>query len=624
KFSNVSFEGILIHDNGIAIDINEALVKMFGYSREEVIGKNIIELIVPHEYHARIRENIAKSNPVPYSVMAKKKDGTLFHIEIESKSIEDARGSYRVTALRDISRRKQAEQSFQESEQKYRTLLDKQKIAVFLHKLRAEGFSPFSEVNAYAIEHYGYSREEFMALSPTDISIKDAVSKYGGVDFRKELLTRESLEFETMHIKKSGEQFPVEINTSIIDLQGEKYILSTVRDITEKKHAEDQRQELEAQLRQKYKMEAVGVMAGGIAHDFNNILAIILGNIELSLLKLPPQNEIVPRLGAARTAILRARDLVQQILTYSRQDVQGFKPLELPSIVDETLKLLRSTIPATIEIKTAISQSNATINADATQIQEVLINLCNNAVHAMNGRGTLQISLESVQLDPADIPVASDISPGWFVRLSVQDSGSGMEPEVLRRIFDPFFTTKNVGEGTGMGLAVVHGIIESHGGFSHVSSFPGHGTTFELYFPSTDQPTPEEISAIQTIPKGHEQILFVDDEEMLAEIGSRMLSEHGYNVATSTNSQKALELFKENPDQFDLVITDQTMPDLSGKDLLKELLDTRPNLATILCTGYSTQINEGDIEELGIKAFCMKPLDLPELLETVRRVLDEK
>jgi len=623
KFSNVSFEGILIHANGVAIDINDALIKMFGYSREEVIGKNIIELIVPHEYHARIRENIAKSNPIPYSVMAKKKDGTLFHVEIESKSIEDARGSYRVTALRDISRSKQAEQSFLESEQKYRTLLDKQQNAVFLHKLLPEGFSCFSEVNAYAIEHYGYSREEFLALSPADITIKSTASKYGGKKLRKELLAQGFLEFETFHIKKSGEQFPVEINTSIIDLQGKKYILSTAKDITEKRRAEEQQQELEVQLRQKYKMEAVGVMAGGIAHDFNNVLAIILGNVELSLLKLPAQSEVAPRLGAAKTAILRARDLVQQILTYSRQDVQDFKPLELPSIIDETLKLLRSTIPATIEIKTAISQNKITINADATQIQEVLINLCNNAVHAMDDRGTLQINLESVQLDPEDIPVAADISPGWFARLSLQDSGSGMSPEILEKIFDPFFTTKTVGEGTGMGLAVVHGIIERHGGFLRVSSYLEHGSTFEIYFPLIDKPIPEVTSVIQNSPKGQERILFVDDEEMLANIGSQILSEYGYNVTTSTNSQEALELFKEKPDQFDLVITDQTMPGISGKELIVELLKVRPDLPIILCTGYSNKVNDEIAMQLGVKAFCMKPLDMSDLIQTTRRVLDK-
>jgi len=623
KFSNVSFEGILIHDNGVAIDINKSITKMFGYSREEVISKNIIELIVPQEYHARIREKISESNPSPYNIMAKKKDGTLFHVEIESKSIEDPRGSYRVTALRDISRRKQTEQSLQESEQKYRTLLDKQKNAVFLHKLLPDEFSCFSEVNAYAIEQYGYSREEFMVLSPADITIKDGVSRYGAVDFRKKLLTQESLEIETIHVKKSGEEFPVEINTSIIDLKGEKYILSTVKDITEKRRAEKQHQELEVQLRQKYKMEAVGVMAGGIAHDFNNILAIILGNVELSLLKLPAQSEVAPRLGAAKTAILRARDLVQQILTYSRQDVQVLKPLKLSSIIAETIKLLRSTTPATIEIKTAISQSNLTINADATQIQEVLINLCNNAVHAMDDHGTLQINLEPVQLEPTEVPATADISPGWFARLSVQDSGSGMRPEILKRIFDPFFTTKPIGEGTGMGLAVVHGIIESHGGFSRVSSYPEHGSTFEVYFPLIDQPTPEVTSVMRSVPKGHERILFVDDEEMLADIGSQMLSEYGYQVTTSTNSQKALAIFKENPDQFDLVITDQTMPGLSGKEFISELLKVRPDLPTILCTGYSSKVNDETAMQLGAKAFCMKPLDMLELIQTTRRVLDK-
>ncbi len=623
KLSNVSFEGILIHEKGVAIDVNESLAQMIGYSREELIGQNLISLAIPHKYHAVVTETISQNKTTPYEIMARRKDGTLFPAELESRSVPDIREDYRVTAVRDISQRKQAEQSLRESEQKFRTLLDNQKSAVFLHKLLPEGFSCFSMVNAYAIGHYGYSQEEFMTLTPADITIERGARNWGRSNLREELLAQKSLEFETTHIKKSGEQFPVEISSSIIDLQGTKYILSTVRDITEKRQAEEQRLELEEQLRQKYKMEAVGVMAGGIAHDFNNILAIILGNVELSLLKLSAQDEIYPRLGAAKTAILRARDLVQQILTYSRRGEQNLKPLELPFIVDETLKLLRSTIPATIEIKTAISQHHVTVKADATQIQEVLINLCNNAVHAMDDHGVLQVNLESVQLGQTDIPAMSGLLPGKFAKLSIQDSGPGMKPEILEKIFDPFFTTKIVGEGTGMGLAVVHGIIESHGGFTRVSSYPGHGSTFDVYFPVTETNKLEINPVVHELPKGNEEILFIDDEEMLADIWSQILREYGYRVTTEITSDKALEIFKANPDRFDLVITDQTLPNLSGKNLIKALLDIRPDLPTILCTGYSNKIDAEEAEEIGIKAFCMKPLEQSELVQTIRQVLDK-
>ncbi len=420
---------------------------------------------------------------------------------------------------------------------------------------------------------------------------------------------------------KNGNTYDL-IDTPLKNPDGSISKLEIFRDITERKRAEAQRQELEMQLCQKYKMEAVGLMAGGIAHDFNNNLAIILGNIELSLRKISAQSEIAPHLRNAKVAIFRARDLVQQILTYSRRGVRDLKPVKLPLVIDETLNLLRATIPTTVEIETDLAHSRVMINADSTQIQEVLINLCNNAVHAMDGQGELKIKLESLNVESTDIPIQYDVAPGQFAKLSVQDSGSGMTPAVLEKIFDPFFTTKEVGEGTGMGLAVVHGIIESHGGFVRVNSHPGQGSTFEIYFPVIETPKLEIIPTIHDLPKGHERILFIDDEEMLTDVWSRMLSEHGYQVTIETSSTKALEMFQENPEQFDLVISDQTMPELSGKDLIKELLSIRPDLPTILCTGYSNKINGEEAEKLGIKAFCMKPLDLAELVQITRKVLD--
>jgi signal transduction histidine kinase/ActR/RegA family two-component response regulator len=383
---------------------------------------------------------------------------------------------------------------------------------------------------------------------------------------------------------------------------------------------------MEEALRQAQKMEAVGIMAGGIAHDFNNNLAIILGNVELSLLSSPANSKIITRLENAKTAALRARDLVNQILIYSRQGTQVLKPVQIDLVIDETLRLLRSTIPTTVKIKKTITGhcQDIIIYADSTQLQEVLINFCNNAVHAMDDQGEIEISLNAVDVKSADIPPYYQRPPGQYAKLRVQDTGSGMSPDTIKRIFDPFYTTKAVGKGTGMGLAVVHGIIETHGGFVVVNSALGKGSIFDVFFPMFEAIKVEEVKINTNLPKGTEHILFLDDEEMLAQLGSTILSEQGYRVTTETSSTRALKVFKENPEQFDLVITDQTMPELCGRDLIKELLTIKPSLPTILCTGYSKKINKAEARQLGIKAFCLKPLDLQQLVQTVRRVLDKQ
>jgi len=395
--------------------------------------------------------------------------------------------------------------------------------------------------------------------------------------------------------------------------------LQVATDITELKS-------METQLQQKYKMEAVGLMAGGMAHNFNNNLAIILGNVELAQLKQPDNSEVIPLLKNAKIAILRSRDLIQNILTYSREGTHNKLSIQLLPVINETFKLLRSTIPATVKLQQIIDDSsrNIVIKADASQIQEALINLCNNAMHAMEEKGLLQVLLSIAELQAQDIPAQYECRPGHYAKLSVLDNGSGMSPETIDKIFDPFFTTKPVDEGTGMGLSTVQGIVRQHSGLIKVISTLGEGTTFELYFPLIETSHQVATPVVTDLPRGNEKILFIDDEELLANVWSETLSEQGYQVRTLTNSTEALKLFTANPDFFDLVITDQTMPDLSGSELIKELLSIKPNLPIILCTGYSTQINAKEAQQLGIKAFCMKPLNLPELLHTIRQALDEK
>ncbi len=387
--------------------------------------------------------------------------------------------------------------------------------------------------------------------------------------------------------------------------------------------------ELKEQLRQKFKMETVGAMAGGMAHNFNNNLAIILGNIDLARMRLSEHPDAVDSyLENARTAVLRARDLIQNILSYSRQGSHAKTAIKLADIIEETSTLLLATIPATVKLECVVDPENRnlSIHADASQLQEVLLNLCTNAVHAMAEAGELEISLEGVELLPGDISAHDDISPGCFAKVCVRDTGHGIPEEIRDKIFDPFFTTKAVGEGTGMGLSTVQGIVSQHGGVIRVKSQPGAGTTFELYFPIIERrSSPREDTAADEpfLSGGTEKILFVDDEELLVQVWDEILSQKGYRVTRMTSSLEALKLFTANPDFFDLVITDQTMPGLTGEALILEILKISPDIPIILCTGYSSKMSLERSLEIGAAGFCLKPLDQNKLLPLIRNVLDK-
>jgi two-component system cell cycle sensor histidine kinase/response regulator CckA len=374
-------------------------------------------------------------------------------------------------------------------------------------------------------------------------------------------------------------------------------------------------------------MEAIGTLAGGIAHDFNNILAAMMGYAELASLDAPEGSKANMRWQEVLKAGLRARDLVQQILTFSRQSSQERKPVEIGPIVKETLKLLRASLPSTVEIRQHVESNADVIETDPTQIHQVLMNLCTNAAHAMReSGGILEVSLNKVDMEEPTTTPYPDLHAGPYVRLSVSDTGHGIPPQLLKRIFDPYFTTKPVGEGTGLGLAVVHGIVKSHGGEITVSSKPGKGTTFHVYLPGTDGP--KEVAASQRVEPyrlgRQECLLLIDDEQALVEVGKQMLEHLGYRVIVRTSSVEALELFRNQPEKFDLVITDMTMPNMTGDKLAREMMGIRPGMPIILCTGFSEHIAEEKVKKIGIREFVMKPLVMSDLSKTIRRVLDQK
>jgi nitrogen-specific signal transduction histidine kinase/ActR/RegA family two-component response regulator len=399
--------------------------------------------------------------------------------------------------------------------------------------------------------------------------------------------------------------------------------MTIFRDITDYVKAVEEKKMAQKQLMQAQKMESIGNLAGGIAHDFNNILSSIIGFTELALDDAQKGTPLEDSLQEVFWAGKRARDLVKQILAFARQSDEKRSPLQLGIIVKEAVKFIRSTIPAAIEIRQHID-SGSVIMANATQLHQVLMNLFTNAAHAMrDAGGELDVRLKDVVVDKVEALNDIGLEPGGYVEIMVSDTGVGISPEAISRIFDPYFTTKGPGEGSGMGLAIAHGIVESYGGKITVESRLGKGTTFTLYLPATGKRTALRSHAPEALPSGTERILLVDDEAYIVNLGSKILQRLGYSVTTRTSSLEALELFRAKPNAFDLVITDMSMPNMTGDRLSIELLNIRPHLPIILCTGYSQKMSEETASEIGIKAFAYKPMVKAELAKTVRKVLDQ-
>jgi signal transduction histidine kinase/ActR/RegA family two-component response regulator len=403
-------------------------------------------------------------------------------------------------------------------------------------------------------------------------------------------------------------------------------LLSDQNSILEKK-VEERTKALarsENQLQQMMKLQAIGTLAGGIAHDFNNILFPIVGYTELTMDDIPPDSQARKNLEEVLKAANRAKELVQQILTFSRQNGQERKPLKVQTLIKETLKLLRATIPSSIEIHSSVDEDCGPVNGDPTQIHQVIMNLCTNAYHALQETGgKLEVSLKETNLGHEQSLERVGMKPGRHLELTVKDNGHGMTPLVLERIFEPYYTTKEQGKGTGLGLSVIHGIIKNHGGDISVSSQPGAGSTFSVYLPVIDD-IEVEIEPVKTASatNGNERILLIDDEEQIIDLERRILENLGYKVTPKTDSEEALEEFSARPDRFDLVITDMTMPKITGDRLARKLMEINPQIPVILCTGFNEAISEEKALAMGIDKFVMKPIVKDELAYTIRTVLD--
>ncbi len=510
-------------------------------------------------------------------------------------------------------------QALRKSEERFRTLLETIPEPVIIHG--ADNLIRY--VNARGADHLGYSVNEMVGRPLSDFLTPECAEVLE--DHTRYVLESGSLLYETTYVSRDGTPFDAEVNQRRIEFDGEQVVLSVARDISERKQAEAVRAELESRLRQAQKMQAIGTLAGGIAHDFNNILSPILGYTDIAYNSLDEDSPLRNYLGEVLKASNRAKQLVQQILTFSHNVEQQFKPVEIHLIIKEALNLIRGVLPSTIEIHRDIDLGCGTVLADPTQIYQAVMNLCTNAHHAMrkNG-GTLTVSLRTVEVSRSSPHRVGgvDLDEGKYVRLSVADTGHGIDPAVQERVFEPFFTTKGPGKGYGMGLATVHGIVKAVNGTIGVTSEPGKGTRFDLYIPQYGGPAEGKQPRTKPMSRGTESVLVVDDEEPIVRLIRSMLKQLGYRVSAYTNSSEALDAYRADPQAYDIVVIDQTMPKITGAELARELLETRPDLPIILVTGFSELFTYQDAKRIGIREYLMKPILPADLAESIRRCLD--
>lgn len=522
---------------------------------------------------------------------------------------------------RSIQTRKKVEGALRSSENRLKELIEQSPIGLAL--CTRDG--TFLSVNPAYASIIGYSIEETLKLSNWDITPEEYIKR------DKSLLTRLKVgghygPYEKKYRHKDGHLVSARLNIMHLVMNEESLIWASVEDITALKEAEAEKQELAEQLRQSQKMEAIGTLAGGVAHDFNNILSGILGFTELALANpnCDPKNQ--QHLELVLNAARRASDLVNQILVFSRKNDERRSFVDVYSIVAEAARLMRKTIPTTVNINQDLDSETGTILANATQLHQVVMNLCTNAYHALKKQaGTIGISLEAVDIDSDLASQYSNLKEGSYALLMVSDTGCGIDPDIIERIFEPFFTTKKPGEGTGMGLAVVHGIVQSHGGAIGVESTVGTGTIVKVFLPLKEKELKAGLSpADSTSLTGTEHLLLIDDEEMLVVLGRETFEALGYRVTTFDSALQAMDAFEADPDFYDLIITDQSMPEMTGEFLAEQALAIRPDIPIILCTGYSSAIeSEEEIRALGIRALLMKPIELEALAVTVRKLLDK-
>ena len=594
---------------------------MIGYAPAEMIGKPVSAFTHPDDLALRLKfVNGLTSGNLANGQQERRflhRNGSVVWTLIWSNLQKDPkdRPLHFISLVQDITERKKAEEELQLA----RFCIDHAAVAIF--RVADEG--KIMDVNEHACRSLGYRRQELLGMTIFDID--PSFSPKIWVEHRRKLAAERVRVIQAQHRRKDGTCFPIEITANYFEQDGKGFTFSFATDISSRIDAEQDREKLEAQLRQAQKMEAIGTLAGGIAHDFNNILSVIIGTA--NLLEFSDGLAEADRSGLQQilTAADRARQLVKQILTFSRRGEQQRLLVNLKPVVKETFNFLKATLPSSIEVRQSIHADVGAILADPTQMQQVLMNLCTNAAHAMESQetGVLEIGMEKAWIPPEQARFEPDVEPGEFVKLTVADTGPGIESWVRERMFEPYFTTKRTGKGTGLGLSVVHGIVKAHGGFIKVYSEAGKGTHFHVFLPVAEGDGKTAALKDTRLPRGSETILVVDDEKALTDMAQLLLEHLGYRVETRTSPLEAIEAFRANPGKYHGVITDMTMPQMNGLNLSKKLLEIRADLPILLCTGFSDAANEEKARAVGIREFAFKPLALSDFAKTLRKMLDE-
>ena len=633
--SEEKYRGILetMDDTYYEIDLkgnlkffNEPLVLNTGYSRAELTGIYFKKLLSSdsHKHVIEVFGEVLKTkqtaNFIEYKVI--RKDGSKIDVEAWVSPIFD-KNNHPIGfkgLSRDVTERRRVEEISRQSEEKF--------TKVFM---AAPDFITITQMNSGRLIEANLGFEEITGWKRDEVIGRTALELNFWVDPSERDLMVEELKagrdirnHEFQFRRKDGTVRHGTYSARSIYVEGDQCLFFILQDITDKKQLAADRQKLEKRLNRAEKMEAIGTLAGGIAHDFNNILAAMMGYAEMIRYKTTDKT-IRPYVDQVLKACERSKDLVKQILTFSRQQEQEKKPVSAIPIIKEAMKLLRSSIPSTIEIRQEYSIEQDTIMADPTQIHQVLMNLCTNSVHAMHERaGVLEVKLRQREIPATDFGHGQNHKEGSYLEITVSDTGDGIDPAIKDKIFDPFFTTKGLGEGTGLGLSVVYGIVNDQGGIISMESEVGKGTIFTILLPLIIEDCKQEGQTMISVEEGKGCILYVDDEEPIANLAREMLSSLGYDVAVRFSALDALGAFRAHPTRFDLVITDMTMPHMTGAALAKELLKIRPDMPIILTTGFSEQINEEEAKKIGVRDFLMKPVSISDLSQAVKRAINQQ
>jgi PAS domain S-box-containing protein len=624
---NASDDAIVLWNSQFRrVDVNPAFERLYGWTREEVIGHGV-EFPEFSPEHVNARQDIVRRALAGESCHAEHeivvKSGARLRAEVRAVPFRHAGQPHVLTIARDITERARAEEALRASEEQYRAVFNASADALVLWNSRCEPV----DVNPAHERIYGYRRDEMLAGTRTREAPMEHLQRKANIIARA--LAGEGYHGEIETVRRNGERFPIEVRTIPIQYHGEPHVLAMIRDLTERRRVDEERARLEAQLRQAQKMEAIGQLAGGIAHDFNNLLTSIMGYVLLASQResTAGDSRLAGYLQQAQRSCERARDLIQQMLMFSRGQRGSPRPVSLASVVQGTLGTLRTGLPETIEVDLALDPSLPAVQVDPAQVEQVLLNLCLNARDAMGGVGHLAIGVGEAKVSSQVCASCRQAIAGEFVQLVVADDGHGMTPEVMERIFEPFYSTKEPGKGSGMGLAMAHGIVHEHGGHIVVESRPGDGTRFRILWPALPghEPSTEtsggHAPARAPRPALQGSVLVVDDEETVGEFMRELLESWGLDAACVHRPEAALELVRAEPERFDIVITDQSMPRLTGLELARRIKTLRADLPVVLYTGHSDGMTGDDVDTAGVAFVMRKPVDPARLSQVLTRCL---